>query len=95
MHALNDEPAVTGHARALRSIGWMRIGECVTAGDVGFFSDRGSNLPAKRVCALCPVRDDCLGYALELEIDYGVWGGTTPAERKRLLRRDRGRAAGL
>ncbi|MGH3168332.1 MAG: WhiB family transcriptional regulator [Trebonia sp.] len=42
---------------------------------------------AKSVCAKCPVADDCLAWALREE-SVGVWGGTTPEER-RLLRRTR------
>ena len=88
VHALNDEPAVNSHARGFRAIGWMRTGACVTAGDaVGFFSDRGgSNAAAKRICARCAVRDECLSYALAHDIEFGVWGGTSPRERKQLLR---------
>jgi WhiB family redox-sensing transcriptional regulator len=39
---------------------------------------------AKRICAACPVRDECLQYALTvpLEEDFGIWGGTTEAERQ-------------
>jgi WhiB family redox-sensing transcriptional regulator len=41
---------------------------------------------AKRVCALCPVRKECLTDALQRREPHGVWGGTTPNERKHLLR---------
>jgi WhiB family redox-sensing transcriptional regulator len=40
---------------------------------------------AKRVCGGCPVREACRGYALENEEEYGVWGGLSEAERKRLI----------
>jgi WhiB family transcriptional regulator, redox-sensing transcriptional regulator len=39
---------------------------------------------AKSVCEGCPVRVECLEYALEAEEEFGVWGGTTPAERRRM-----------
>lgn len=42
---------------------------------------------AKQECARCPVRTECLTYALEQGEDHGIWGGTTPAERRALLRR--------
>lgn len=41
---------------------------------------------AKAVCARCPVRAICLGYALDEGLDHGVFGGTTPDERRKLTR---------
>ena len=49
---------------------------------------------AKRVCAECPVRRECLEYALSSGADDGIWGGMTPQERRQLhLRRRRARRA--
>ncbi len=45
--------------------------------------------PAKRVCAGCTVRDDCLEYALGRREKEGVWGGCTERERRRIIRRRR------
>jgi len=42
---------------------------------------------AKAVCAGCPVREACLEFALENRPADGVWGGLTPMERHRLIRR--------
>lgn len=41
---------------------------------------------AKAVCGICPVREVCLGYALENGLDHGIFGGTTPDERRKLTR---------
>ncbi|MQA79469.1 MAG: WhiB family transcriptional regulator [Streptosporangiales bacterium] len=41
---------------------------------------------AKRICRHCPVRAECLAYALDYEMEYGVWGGMTERERRSLLR---------
>lgn len=41
---------------------------------------------AKAVCATCPVRDECLEFALATNQESGVWGGTAEEER-RVLRR--------
>lgn len=41
---------------------------------------------AKAVCARCPVRLDCLGFALDHGLDHGVFGGTTPDERRELAK---------
>jgi WhiB family redox-sensing transcriptional regulator len=37
---------------------------------------------AKAICAGCPVIDDCLDWAYQIGDDWGVLGGTTPAERR-------------
>jgi WhiB family transcriptional regulator, redox-sensing transcriptional regulator len=42
---------------------------------------------AKAVCAGCPVRDQCLQFALDSGQAFGVWGGTTGEERRLLRRR--------
>ena len=43
--------------------------------------------PAKAICAGCPVREQCLEFALEIRPSDGVWGGMTPIERHRAVRR--------
>jgi WhiB family redox-sensing transcriptional regulator len=45
--------------------------------------------PAREICATCPVRDECLEFALATRQDDGVWGGLTETERRRLRRRRR------
>ena len=47
---------------------------------------------AKEVCGECPVKVDCLDYALETNQDSGIWGGTSEEERRNLRRRLAGRA---
>ncbi|MFG2192938.1 WhiB family transcriptional regulator [Streptomyces sp. NPDC048639] len=42
---------------------------------------------AKAACVACPVRTECLSYALDHRIEFGVWGGMTERERRALLRR--------
>jgi WhiB family redox-sensing transcriptional regulator len=44
---------------------------------------------AKAVCAVCPVRQPCLEYALTSRERDGVWGGATEKERRRILRQRR------
>lgn len=43
--------------------------------------------PAKAICATCPVRMECLEWALATRQHDGVWGGLTDVERRRLRRR--------
>ncbi len=41
---------------------------------------------AKAVCRQCNVRENCLGYALDSNQEYGIWGGTTEEERRYMRR---------
>lgn len=53
-----------------------------------FFPGKGeSTAPAKRVCRGCPVKAECLEWALANTMSHGVWGGQSDQERKRLGRR--------
>lgn len=40
---------------------------------------------AKQICAVCPVRRDCLDYAMSIREPHGIWGGLNELERKQLL----------
>ncbi|MCZ3387440.1 MAG: WhiB family transcriptional regulator [Actinomycetia bacterium] len=59
-----------------------------------FFPDRPADraAAAKAICRGCPVRTQCLEFAIDARLDHGVWGGLTGAER-RSLRRSRQRRA--
>ena len=71
---------------------WQQYAACVNcAGEVDFFPARGESVrDAKAVCAVCPVKRECLDFALRLKVAHGVWGGLSERER-RTLRRDRHR----
>jgi WhiB family transcriptional regulator, redox-sensing transcriptional regulator len=45
---------------------------------------------AKAVCRPCPVRTECLRWALDAREEHGIWGGTTADERKRMRRQPQG-----
>ena len=52
-----------------------------------FFPETGSGVAeARRLCRGCPVKDECLDYALAANEHYGVWGGASERERRRLRR---------
>ncbi|MFJ5035788.1 WhiB family transcriptional regulator [Streptomyces sp. NPDC088560] len=51
------------------------------------FAEGAAQNEAKAVCVHCPVRIDCLAYALDHRESYGVWGAMTERERRALLRR--------
>ena len=67
---------------------WRRDAACRDLDTNVFFplSDDEAG-PAKAVCATCPVREDCLEFALVTRQGDGVWGGLTESERRRLRRR--------
>lgn len=47
---------------------------------------------AKAICDGCPVRPECLEFAQSNELNYGIWGGTTPEDRTRIRRREQRQA---
>lgn len=66
---------------------WMASGACLGMDPTLFFPGRGeSHKPALDVCRGCPVRQDCLDYALDNRIKFGVWGATTERQRRSLRR---------
>ena len=66
---------------------WIAQAECAGADPETFYPGRGeSTLKAKAVCNGCPVRTDCLDWALKNNEREGVWGGTSERERKAMRR---------
>ncbi len=52
-----------------------------------FFPEAGASArPAKQICDVCPVKNECLLEALANEYSDGIWGGLTASERKALRR---------
>jgi WhiB family redox-sensing transcriptional regulator len=69
---------------------WMRKAACRDHPELDFFPPRGASLaPLVAVCRACPVRHECLEYAMTNGERYGIWGGTTEQERRRIRRRRR------
>ena len=67
---------------------WAALASCRDAdSDLFFPGPDGDPREAVRICRGCPVREHCLEWALETRVRYGVWGGTTERERRRMLRR--------
>ena len=63
-----------------------------TEEDTDIFFPEGKDIPgkialAKAICASCPISGACLQAALASNEEYGIWGGTTPEERKRLSKK--------
>ncbi|MEU3793995.1 WhiB family transcriptional regulator [Streptomyces fructofermentans] len=66
---------------------WGERGLCRMADPDELFVEGAAQHRAKALCQGCPVRTECLAYALDSRIEHGVWGGMTERERRALLRR--------
>lgn len=61
---------------------WVDRASCTETAPETFFRPHGHQATkARQVCARCPVRDDCLAYALDANEQYGIWG-LDPGERR-------------
>jgi WhiB family redox-sensing transcriptional regulator len=67
---------------------WYDRAACLTTDADAFFPEKGgSTRAAKRVCRGCPVQAECLQYAIDNGERWGVWGGLSERERRRLKQR--------
>ncbi|MDQ4010414.1 MAG: WhiB family transcriptional regulator [Actinomycetota bacterium] len=67
---------------------WQERALCAQTDPEAFFPEKGgSTREAKRICAGCEVRAECLEYALAFDERFGIWGGLSERERRRLKRR--------
>lgn len=67
---------------------WHDLALCPQTDPDAFFPERGgSTAAAKAICRLCPVEAECLADALDRDEGFGVWGGKSERERRRLKRR--------
>ena len=66
---------------------WQERALCAQTDPEAFFPEKGgSTREAKRICLGCEVRDECLEYALANDERFGIWGGLSERERRRLKR---------
>ena len=66
---------------------WHDFANCLGVDPDLFFPERGaSTKEAKEVCRGCVVREDCLEYALQNGEKFGIWGGMSERERRRIRR---------
>lgn len=71
--------------RLLQPVEWQGKARCAEADPEIFFPERGgSSKAARAVCGGCDVRAQCLEYALNNKEQFGIWGGTSERERRRL-----------
>jgi WhiB family transcriptional regulator, redox-sensing transcriptional regulator len=67
---------------------WYERAACLDKDADCFFPEKGgSTRAAKRICQTCTVQTECLEYALANDERFGIWGGLSERERRRLKRR--------
>lgn len=72
-------------ASSRRASMWQDRAACANAPDPNLWCGGvAATIAAKRVCAGCPVRQDCLAWARDRQITTGVWGGMSARQRSRL-----------
>jgi WhiB family transcriptional regulator, redox-sensing transcriptional regulator len=72
---------------AAEGLAWQDRALCAQTDPEAFFPEKGgSTREAKKVCRSCEVRADCLEYALEHDERFGIWGGLSERERRRIKR---------
>ena len=68
--------------------GWQDRALCAETDPEAFFPEKGgSTRDAKKICTSCEVRTQCLEYALENDERFGIWGGLSERERRKLRKR--------
>jgi WhiB family redox-sensing transcriptional regulator len=66
---------------------WQERSLCAQTDPEAFFPEKGgSTREAKKICVGCEVRAECLEYALANDERFGIWGGLSERERRRLKR---------
>ncbi len=67
---------------------WQEGALCAETDPEAFFPEKGgSTREAKKICTGCEVKAECLEYALANDERFGIWGGLSERERRRLRRR--------
>ena len=70
------------------ALAWQTDALCAQTDPEAFFPEKGgSTRDAKRICTSCDVRSECLEYALRNDERFGIWGGLSERERRKLKRR--------
>lgn len=80
---------VDAHPDTLEPAGqWVKHGACREDADAMFPGTNGHDIEyAKAICRRCPVVERCLQWALDTGEEFGVWGGLSEGERRKLRRR--------
>tara|TARA_B100001996_G_scaffold132253_1_gene100597 strand:+ start:447 stop:749 length:303 start_codon:yes stop_codon:yes gene_type:complete len=74
--------------REFDSASWMKDSACKDVDPSIFFVERGeSGEEAKAICATCPVKQECLDYAIKFNERVGIWGGMSDKQIRQEVRR--------
>lgn len=79
-------------SRTVTPYAWMDEGACFQTPPSTFFPFEGDDAgveKAKAICATCSHVERCGDYALTNRIDYGIWGGLSEKDRRRIIRQRR------
>jgi WhiB family redox-sensing transcriptional regulator len=69
-------------------LAWQSDSLCAQTDPEAFFPEKGgSTRDAKKICASCEVKSQCLEYALQNDERFGIWGGLSERERRKLRKR--------
>jgi WhiB family redox-sensing transcriptional regulator len=69
-------------------LAWQADSLCAQTDPEAFFPEKGgSTRDAKKICASCEVKTQCLEYALGNDERFGIWGGLSERERRKLRKR--------
>jgi WhiB family redox-sensing transcriptional regulator len=81
-------PQLLQDARSDTARKWAARALCVGADPEAFFPPGDAPAAeARAICAACPVRGQCLAYAITADERFGIWGGLDPRQRRTLRRR--------
>lgn len=65
---------------------WMDKARCAQIGGDDWFPEFGDKAHTpKTICQTCPVKTQCLNYALKHRINDGIWGGLSERQRRRII----------
>jgi WhiB family redox-sensing transcriptional regulator len=69
-------------------LAWQTESLCAQTDPEAFFPEKGgSTRDAKKICGSCEVKAECLEYALQNDERFGIWGGLSERERRKLRKR--------
>jgi WhiB family redox-sensing transcriptional regulator len=78
-------PGVRSGVEDENPLAWQADSLCAQTDPEAFFPEKGgSTRDAKKICASCEVRSECLEYALHNDERFGIWGGLSERERRKL-----------